>query len=539
MSSPTSSNFYINMENSETNIYKNLLADDNKSDIDSITIKSNKNNLKKKFKENTNAYNVEKFLGSIYYYYYNGGYKSIVISQIIDVLTMMFTILFSIVIFLVIEWKNVFYCSVGKRGCSDILFNWNIRISNPIYGIILFLYMIVILIFFSSYIYKFFCDIIKFKHIRKFYNDILKIKDNEIDTVDWRFITKRLIENQMYFCDGRNLDEMEMVHLIMRRDNILIKIISSKSIPLNFIPYTKEPIITSVVESMLQLTIVNIICENMNPKNYQNTVNNLEKILQKRFKIFGILMLVLSPFLFAFMILSMFLEFGRKYRIGTSISSRKWSIYATYLFRNYNELPHIFENRIDKSIMYSNMYVESFRSKIYDKIMQFVSLITTTLFGTIAFMGFINESIMREQTILGKDMLWWLILFGIFIAIMKTLNKDIVHYKSKKNLMRKICEHTKYYPTHWNDKEHSKFVFNEFSKLYQNSIISYIYEILTIISAPIHLLTTYHKSTKNISRFIIKNLELHPIYGVFLKSSDIIDDKMEKSIVNFRKYYSN
>ena len=332
MSSPSSDNFYINMEKSENDIYKNLLTEQNKNNIENINFDTNTRKINKK--EYKNSYNVEKFLGNIYYYYYNGGYKSIIISQIIDVLTMMFTILFSVIIFLVIEWKNVFYCSVGKRGCSDILFNWNIRISNPIYGIILFLYMAVILIFFSSYIYKFFCDIIKFKHIRTFYNDILKIKDNDIDTLDWRYITKRLIENQMYFCDGRNLDEMDMVHLIMRRDNILIKIMSSKSIPLNFVPYIKTPVITSVVESMLQLTIVNIICESMTPRNYQKTINNLENILHKRFKIFGILMLVLSPFLFAFMILSMFLEFGRKYRIGTSISSRKWSIYSTYLFRN-------------------------------------------------------------------------------------------------------------------------------------------------------------------------------------------------------------
>ena len=184
------------------------------------------------------------------------------------------------------------------------------------------------------------------------------------------------------------------------------------------------------------------------------------------------------------------------------------------------------------------MYVESFRSKIHDKIIQFVSLVTTTLFGTIAFMGFINEGIMREQTVLGKDMLWWLILFGIFIAIMKTLNKDTVHYKSKNELMKKICEHTKYYPNNWKDKEHSNMVFKEFTNLYENSIVSYLNEILTIVTAPIQLLTKYMKSTKKISQFIIRNLELHPTYGVFLKSSDIIDDKMEKSIMDFRDYYS-
>lgn len=44
----------------------------------------------------------------------------------------------------------------------------------------------------------------------------------------------------------------------------------------------------------------------------------------------------------------------------SSIGGRRYTLFAQWKFREFNELPHIFKRRIDESYPVANMYIDQF-----------------------------------------------------------------------------------------------------------------------------------------------------------------------------------
>ena len=44
----------------------------------------------------------------------------------------------------------------------------------------------------------------------------------------------------------------------------------------------------------------------------------------------------------------------------SSIGGRRYTLYARWKFREFNELPHLFERRLDESCPSANMYIGQF-----------------------------------------------------------------------------------------------------------------------------------------------------------------------------------
>lgn len=88
----------------------------------------------------------------------------------------------------------------------------------------------------------------------------------------------------------------------------------------------------------------------------------LARSLRNRFYFFGILGLILSPFLFVGVLVYFFFKYGEQVRLpmrslltiqiknkpGEILGLRNWSSIALWKFRDYNELPHVFQKRVNK-----------------------------------------------------------------------------------------------------------------------------------------------------------------------------------------------
>ena len=97
-------------------------------------------------------------------------------------------------------------------------------------------------------------------------------------------------------------------------------------------------------------------------------------------------------------------------------------IVSKWKFRNYNELPHEFNERIDKSYKYCDEYVEQFNNKIVETIIKFLLFILSSVFVTMIFFSIINDKLLLNLYIFDNKQLFWFIgIVGSIIAILRSI----------------------------------------------------------------------------------------------------------------------
>lgn len=75
----------------------------------------------------------------------------------------------------------------------------------------------------------------------------------------------------------------------------------------------------------------------------------------------GFLNLVFAPFIVLYLVVYSFFRYFEEYRNNpSSIGGRQYTPYAEWKFREFNELPHLFERRVDQSYVFAKEYIDQF-----------------------------------------------------------------------------------------------------------------------------------------------------------------------------------
>ena len=71
--------------------------------------------------------------------------------------------------------------------------------------------------------------------------------------------------------------------------------------------------------------------------------------MRRRFRIMALVNLVLLPFILIFIVISFFLRHANEFHSNRDfLGPREWTTLATWKFRDFNELPHVFQTRMNK-----------------------------------------------------------------------------------------------------------------------------------------------------------------------------------------------
>ena len=69
--------------------------------------------------------------------------------------------------------------------------------------------------------------------------------------------------------------------------------------------------------------------------------------------------MALLPYMLIFMCLSFFLQNAQNFHTEKAyLGPRQWSPLAVWTFREFNELPHIFDGRINKTYLYAGKFYD-------------------------------------------------------------------------------------------------------------------------------------------------------------------------------------
>jgi hypothetical protein len=510
-------------------------------------------------KEESKIEDLDGFLREIYDYFQGKGFCCIVFCHVLSLLTLAFVVLFSTFLMSCVDYTDLF----ENHNIHTAVKLEQFRYLHPIITI----YIVVLSFAWVWQLVFTISSIKRLNEIRKFYHEKLSIKDDEIQTVRWNTVMKRLIEcnRREIFFEKREINEYDIVNRIMRRENYMIGMFNKEvlKIEVSFGWFGKRIFLPKSLEWNIRKYVVDAVFDTsyIREEYYrEDMLPDLAKQLKKRLIWIGICNLVLCPFIMFFYIMYFFFRYADEFRRQpTSIGLRRWSSYAKWRLREFNELDHIYKDRLNKSYKLSNEYISGFSNPLMTLLARFTTFFTGAIVSVFMLLGIYDEQILYMDLTHDRTILWYIGLLSIILMMSRSMNPDENKVFDPEETMKGIVKYTHHYPEEWNGKVHTYTVYSEFSELFTYNITLVLEEMFTLIITPLILIFIlpsssfdvvsffYHFTTReesgDVCSFATFNLKKHgnSKYGVPEEDSvpeerlQSSNGKLERSFLNFKQ----
>ena len=479
--------------------------------------------------------NLDYFFTNMYTFYYHRGFASILLTQMCSIITLAFTAAFSSFLIAFVDWEALFSCN-SEDTCED--FEAYV-IKNPflVPSFYSFLSMLYILISGVYWLWSAVCSvqvIIQAMEMEKFYREILHIEVD--DETSWNHILCTLIhlhETRTHrVAVKEKLTEHDVVSRIMRKENFMIAFINKEILDIR-LPWWVSPFIGQgnlFLTQSLEWSIHFCILQHMFDDQFR-----VSKIFRKdvmglklRLLVMGSVHLILLPFMVVFMTINFFLQNATDFHSQKAyLGPRKWSPFAVWKFREFNELPHIFEERMTQSLEPAIKYVSLFHNPLMAIIARCMAYISGSFVAILLLTSIFEQGAFLFVKVADHNLLWHLGLFSAMFAGARTLIPDEnTTKKSAQELVEQFSSHTHYFPDHWKGQEHKITIKEEVADLFPVKTTLFGLEMLSVILTPIVLCFSLPNSVTKILEFISK----HAVYV------EGVGDVCDYSLFNFEDY---
>ncbi|KAI3732657.1 hypothetical protein L1987_63864 [Smallanthus sonchifolius] len=361
------------------------------------------------------------------------------------------------------------------------------------FKVVIFGYLGITFIYWIFCFLRFFVQLKDTLDIRQFYINSLGVTDNEMQTMPWASILEKVVQVQesRQLCVVKDLSAHDIVMRLMRKQNYLIGMLNKGVLAFSISSWVpgagptikKGPngtryclMLTKTLEWTLNWCILHSMFDRQTDKHtlgcfvvnfcIRNDFVSDRNTLKKRLTVVGVAMLLLSPFL-VFMLVYLFLRHAEQfYNHPSTASSRRWSNLSKWIFREYNEVDHLFKHRINSSVTHASDYLKQFPSPILSIIAKFVSFVSGGFAAILIIIAFLEESLL-EGHIFGRNLFWYGAVFGAITAINRALVSDELLVLDPHGTMSLTIQQTHYMPKKWRAKENTEFVRMEFETLLQ------------------------------------------------------------------------
>jgi len=507
------------------------------------------------------AMNLDKFLRRVYDYYLERGFACILVSRVLNLLTLAFTIWFSGFLLLFVNWTALLNrCNDTHAGEPCELLEDAVLPKASI-GIIKVVYLIIFVAYWVWTFVRFILDLPGLLEIRNFCQMKLGISESELQCMRWPEVVDRMVtlQKKSRFCIVKDLTALDIVCRIMRKENYFIGMMNKRVIDLHIpIPgLRRHQLLTQTVEWNIYWCVLNCMFDE-HFRIDKSFLNN-ERALRRRMMISGVLNLFLSPFMLIFMSVYFFLRDAEHfYNQPSAIGARQWSSKAKWEIREFNELPHMLSHRLNGSYKSAEKYVKQFPSYIFSMVGKFVAFVVGGFAAVLLFLALVEETLLEAQ-VYGRHLVWYAAIFGGILAVSRSLivQEGLVFRPGA--IMHDIAYYTHFLPKHWRGKCHTQKVRLEFEEMFQFKIVLFMQEMISIFVVPFMLWYSLPRCAPDIIAFVndftvhidgmghlcslsVFDFERHgnSHYGAVFNAGRKMrsaQGKMEKSFLTFRGNY--
>ncbi|KAI9820866.1 MAG: autophagy protein atg9 [Thelocarpon impressellum] len=450
-----------------------------------------------------NVGNLDNFLKDVYDYFLGNGIWCIVLSRVLNLMTLAFVVGFSTFLTMCVDYKKV----PQSKTMGQILIPQCTKKMSGTANFFLWLFAL----FWIAKVLQYIVDIRRLRHMHDFYLYLLDVNDSDIQTISWQEVVARLMtlrdanpvtadgvgqRNRKFMMMGnqskQRMDAHDIANRLMRKENYLIALFNKDILDLTLpIPFLRNrQLFSKTLEWNLNLCILDYVFNEqgqVRPLFLKDTHRRkLSDGLRRRFLFAGVMNVVCAPFIVIYLMMLYFFRYFTEYQRNPSqIGSRQYTPLAEWKFREFNELWHLFQRRINMSYPFASRYIDQFPKDKTVQLSRFVAFITGALAAVLAVASVVDpELFLGFEITPERTVLFYLGLFGTVWAVARGAVPEETLVFDPEFALNNVTEYTRYMPAEWRGRLHSDEVRREFALLYQMKVVIFLEEILSIIFTP-------------------------------------------------------
>lgn len=454
------------------------------------------------------VHSAECVMNDIYYYYRVRGLWKYITNEIGHMVLLTWLILFCIFLGTCVNYAGIMQHRLvvnTVNGSSTVVPTttdpslWQ-YISFSSFGQMSW-YFVMALVLYSIYavwrVIKFARDLRRLVRVKKFYNESLQMTDFDLRTALWSDVQARLktIPELGFatFRVGTSISRlraaaqhpMTIAALVTKKENFFKKLVELGQFDFVFRWRSLEVMmLTRGLQWNIMYCIVNFFFDSeMQLRNTSGSASVSR--LKKRIVVLTVLNVLLLPFLVVFVALYALFRYGEQfYKNPSTMGARQWSIPARWYFRDYNELPHVLEERLRVAAKHAKIYTRQFASSPLEGIARTCAFIVGSIVVWLLLITFLNERALLSLDLSpGKALLWWItVLSSIWVASRGVLQSQQVFYPQQAlNVVYKL---TRRLPQHFVDSPGSQTTLQQFKQLFPLQLSLLVLEFIGLLVTP-------------------------------------------------------
>jgi autophagy-related protein 9 len=483
-----------------------------------------------------NSYSVsslDKFLCDIYQYHQSHGFLCSILKDLLEILTFFFVLAFLVFLTLFIDYDKL----LDANNSNGRLNFWTdiVRVPSGFNAAYVFFGLLGIYL-----VYKvafFFYRLPSLFRVRDFYHNYLKISEAALQHMSWDSVVSKVIKIPRLCRTKENWNQLDVANRIMRHENYFTVLMNRGIVDFDlsifsFVPTGDEGVrfqfatnlLGDGLRRMLRLVLwqhedddspTKLIPEVIRAKHDPEALAYVSSLLRWHMRVYGILSIVLFPFVFVYMTAYYLFKFGNEFRAEPSrIGSRIWSTLARWKLREINELDHAFDARLLKGIEPARAYMDQFKSYSVNIIARFLSFLVGSLILGMLFLALWTDDLLTDVDFApDKSGLWTVGILGALFAVFHSFVFDENFLFDPAKHLKKASRYTHFLPERWIGTEGTTRTKAEFGQLLSTRLIEVVTEIFGLFLAPIFLLYVLPKHCDGIVLFYSNSTYSDSILG--------------------------
>ncbi|KAL9108353.1 MAG: hypothetical protein Q9227_006813 [Pyrenula ochraceoflavens] len=465
-----------------------------------------------------NVENLDNFIQEVYVYYLGNGVWSILLNRCLNLLTLAFVVGFSIFLLNCVDYRSLPQSSklseVVIPQCTKKMSSWA--------SFLLWLFCFV----WIGKLFQWVLEIRPLFIMQAFFHHLLGVSDVDIQTISWQEIISRLMElrdsnpatapsisaRHRKFLGGQSkqrMDAHDIANRLMRKENYLIalynKDVLNLTLPIRGLK--NRQLFSRTLEWNINLCVLDYVFNEQGQVKKAFLKREHRKVLsdglRRRFLFAGFMNIFIAPFIVVYFLMHYFFRYFNEFQKNPSqIGSRQYNPLAQWKFREFNELWHLFQKRMNMSYPFAARYVNQFPKDKTDQICRFIAFVSGAIASVLALASVLDpELFLNFEITPNRTVLFYISVFGaIWAATHGILPEDNVVFDPEQAL-HDLTTFTRYCPAHWEGRFHSDEVRQEFARLYQLKVVIFMEEILSMIFTPFVLWFSLPKCSERLIDF--------------------------------------
>ncbi|GAA6024138.1 hypothetical protein JCM8202_004269 [Rhodotorula sphaerocarpa] len=461
-----------------------------------------------------NVSDLDGFLQQVYIYYVGKGIWAIGLERTLNLLTVGWVIGFSTFLIGCIDYPRLW----DSHHLSDVIIS---RCTSRLSGFTLLVF-VAFVAFYAWRVVRFGMGVRRLWEMHEFYTELLEVPESDIQTIPWHAIVTRLSALRASHPSAlaartgsaagvpvERLDAHDVANRIMREENYLIALFNKDlldiSLPLPRVLQKPagwvfgmgvrkqrfgKSMLTQTLEWNLGFCLLGFLFgrEGQVRRAFLSDRNKSELVaaLRRRFLLMGLINAVFAPFIVCYLLMYSFFRYFEEYHKNpSSIGSRQFTPLARWKFREFNELPHLFQQRLAQAHPLADQYINHYPKAKTVLLSRFVAFLAGSFAAVLILFSLIDpDAFLHFEITPGRTVLFYIGVFGTVLAVARGMLPDENRVVDPELLIREIVEHTHYMPAEWKDKLHSTEVHLAFGKLFQMKVVLFLQEIFSVLITP-------------------------------------------------------